>query len=87
MLSINKTNKVIFSPEILDNQKHCTIIYIRHELLFHSMNRQEELTFLKLLQEGTVKEDIDTQLMGFTETVKQFERHILPLSIELIIMR
>ena len=25
--------------------------------------------------------------MGFTETFKQFERHILPLSIELIIMR
>ena len=40
----NKQDKqVIFSPEILDNKKHLTIIFIRHELLFHSIYRQEEL--------------------------------------------
>ena len=41
--------------------------------------------FLKLLQEGTVKKDIDTQFMGFTEAVKQFERHVLSLEYHILL--
>lgn len=35
--AFNKQDKqAIFCLEILDNKKHLTIIFIRHELLFHS---------------------------------------------------
>lgn len=82
VLSINKTNKIIFSPEFLRESKalYDNLYPSRIIVLCEAAH-----VFTKLLQEGAVNIDIDTQFMGFTEAVKQFERHILSLEYHILL--
>lgn len=64
------TKNIIFSPEfLLRIKRHCMITSIHHEFIVSCDKDSAEKahTFAALLQQGAIKENIDTLFMGFTE--------------------